>query len=351
MRKIGIVGAGNIARAHATALSTIKNVELIGVYDVNQQIAENFVKVFGGKAFKSYEYLIEQAEGIIVASPNFCHKEHALKALTENKHVLCEKPMAVSLEEAELMKETAKNYNVKASIGFNYRYLSYVNILKGLIMNNELGNILSVKIHFKKNSALRRKQFTWRDDSHSKKTSGALGDLGIHLIDMVWYLFKSEFNSETVNVKMVTNVKTKEDKRVFVDDYAEIYGQLDNKVFVNIITSKSTVPEDCGFSIEVVGHKKEFKYHSKNPNVYQLIEGLDREECIIPQTLLSDPQNELYGWADSIRHELISWINSADHQNWIDIPTFNDGYRSQAILEMFFEKDKVNHKVSVTANY
>lgn len=55
---------------------------------------------------------------------------------------------------------------------------------------------------------------------------------------------------------MNTNVKTKEDKQVLVDDYAEIYGQLKNKVFVNIITSKCSVPEDCGFSIEVVGHKR-----------------------------------------------------------------------------------------------
>lgn len=55
---------------------------------------------------------------------------------------------------------------------------------------------------------------------------------------------------------MNTNVKTKEDKQVLVDDYAEIYGQLKNKVFVNIITSKCSAPEDCGFSIEVVGHKK-----------------------------------------------------------------------------------------------
>lgn len=349
MKRIGIIGAGNIAKAHATALGTIKNVDLIGVFDVNQKNAESFVKTFGGKAFKSYEELIEQSEGIIIASPNFCHGDHALKALSEKKHILCEKPMAISLEESKLMKDTAEKINVKASMGFNYRYLSYINILKNLITNNELGNILSIKIHFKKNSALIRKQFTWRDDAESNKTSGSLGDLGIHLIDMVWYLFESDFNSDTVQVKMATNVRTKEDKEVLVDDYAEIYGQLDNKVFVNIITSKSSLPEDCGFSIEVVGHKKEFKYHTNQPHIYSLIDGIEELDFEVPTTLLSDPINEFYGWADSFRNELIYWIDSTTGQSWFDIPTFKDGYRSQEILEMFFEKNKNNIEVSKLA--
>lgn len=132
MKKIGIIGAGGIARAHATALSTIKNAELVGVYDINQQNAESFVKTFGGKTYENVDELIDVSEGVIVASPNFCHKEHALQALAKHKHVLCEKPMAISLEEASIMKDTAERLDVRASMGFNYRYLSYVNILKKL---------------------------------------------------------------------------------------------------------------------------------------------------------------------------------------------------------------------------
>ncbi|CAM4025464.1 NTD biosynthesis operon putative oxidoreductase NtdC [Bacillus subtilis] len=74
MKKIGIIGAGGIARA------TIKNAELVGVYDINQQNAESFVKTFGGKSFENADELIDASEGLIVASPNFCHKEHALQA-------------------------------------------------------------------------------------------------------------------------------------------------------------------------------------------------------------------------------------------------------------------------------
>ncbi|TKI75043.1 NTD biosynthesis operon oxidoreductase NtdC, partial [Bacillus wiedmannii] len=78
--------------------------------------------------------------------------------------------------------------------------------------------------------------------------------------------------------KIKTNVKEKESKPVFVDDYAEVYGQLKNKVFVNITTSKSSFLDDCGFSIEVIGTKKEYKYSSKEPNKYILFDGLEKHE-------------------------------------------------------------------------
>ena len=88
------------------------------------------------------------------------------------------------------MMTIAKNTNLVASMGFNYRYLSYVKALKQLIQNEELGEIVVIRLHFKKNSAFRRTSFTWRDDFQSNRTSGALGDLGIHLIDLLWFYLR-----------------------------------------------------------------------------------------------------------------------------------------------------------------
>ncbi len=121
------------------------------------------------------------------------------------------------------------------------------------------------------------------------------------------------FGGKTYENVYEHKLKTKEDKQVLVE--------LKNKVFVNIITSKCSVPEDCGFSIEVVGHRKEFKYHTGNPHVYKLIDGLNVADCPVPQSLLNDPPNEFYGWADSFRSELINWIAST-HKDWVEISFF-----------------------------
>ncbi|MCU0096062.1 Gfo/Idh/MocA family oxidoreductase [Bacillus sp. OR9] len=344
---IGIIGAGSIARAHSRALSTVDSCKLVGVYDVNNENAQKLVGNFGGKAFNSYEELLEVVDGVIISSPNFCHRSQAVQALLKNKHVLCEKPMAISCEEAKYMMTIAKNTNLVASMGFNYRYLSYVKALKQLIQNEELGEIVVVRLHFKKNSAFRRTSFTWRDDFQSNRTSGALGDLGIHLIDLLWFLFESDFREDTVRTKIKTNVKEKESKPVFVDDYAEVYSKLKNKVFVNITTSKSSFLDDCGFSIEVIGTKKEYKYSSKEPNKYILFDGLEKHEIPLPLPLLVDPENEIFEWSDSFRSEIIEWAKAAEGGPNKSVATFEDGFRSQVILDMFFDKSSSNKERSV----
>ncbi|WP_144526076.1 Gfo/Idh/MocA family protein [Bacillus pumilus] len=340
MKKIGIVGAGNIAKAHARALSTIKGAELSGVYDLHESVAQGFIKQYGGRVYSSIETLADASDGLIIASPNFCHKDHALQALRAGQPILCEKPMAVSLKEAKEMVETAKQFQVQASMGFNYRYLSFVNILKNLIANGELGRILTVRTHFKKNSALRRKTFSWRDSSESLRTSGALGDLGIHLIDMLWYLFGSEMKKDSLNTKMLTHVKEKEEKKVQVDDHTEIFGQMENQVFFHLVTSKSTQPEECGFSVEVIGHDKVFKYHTNMKNEYEISDGLCVERHQMPQTLLTDPPNEFYGWSDTFRDQLMHWVNTDPYPSHMKVADFVDGYRAQAALNTCFEREE-----------
>ncbi|OXB96766.1 MULTISPECIES: Gfo/Idh/MocA family protein [Bacillus] len=342
---IGIIGADSIAKAHSRALSTIDNCKLVGVYDVNYENARELVKDYDGEVFNSYEELLEVVDGIIISSPNFCHKPQAVQALLKNKHVLVEKPMVISCEEAKYMMKIAKDTIVVAAMGVNYRYLSYIKALKSLIQNGELGEAVVIRLHFKKNSAFQRTLFTWRDDIQSNKTSGALGDLGIHLIDLLWFLFESDFREDTVRTEIKTNVKEKQ--KVFVDDYAEVYGQLTNKVFVNITTSKSSFPEDCGFSIEVIGTKKEYKYSSREPNKYITFDGLEKQEIFLPLPLLVDPENEIFEWADSFRKEVISWVNAAGGSKK-SLATFEDGLRSQIILDLFFNKNKRNKKLSVT---
>lgn len=71
MKKIGIVGAGNIAKAHARALSTIKGAELSGVYDLHESVAQGFIKQYGGRVYSSIETLADASDGLIIASPNF----------------------------------------------------------------------------------------------------------------------------------------------------------------------------------------------------------------------------------------------------------------------------------------
>lgn len=84
MKKIGIVGAGNIAKAHARALSTIKGAELSGVYDLHESVAQGFIKQYGGRVYASIETLADASDGLIIASLTFVTRTMPFRRLEQD---------------------------------------------------------------------------------------------------------------------------------------------------------------------------------------------------------------------------------------------------------------------------
>ena len=105
-----------------------------------------------------------------------------------------------------------------------------------------------------------------------------------------------------------------------------------------MITSKCTKSDECGFSIEVNGQNGVFYYHSRQKNQFLLRAGLTEQMITMPDTWLTDPENEFYGWADSFRVQLIQWMNGIRDRNFASLATFEDGYKTQFYLNEFFNK-------------
>lgn len=192
---IGVVGAGGIAGAH---LRTIQNegaalgVRAVAISDINQEQAKARAETFDIPAvYTDYEALINdpRVDAVLVCTPNFLHAPVTLAALAANKHVLCEKPMANSVEEAEAMVQTARQNGRILMIGQHYRYTPEVRALKALIDQGAFGRVYMVKTGW-----LRRKGipgwgswFTQKD----KAGGGCLIDIGVHMLDVAWYLMGS----------------------------------------------------------------------------------------------------------------------------------------------------------------
>jgi len=336
--KIGIIGAGNVAKAHITAIQNIKDIHLVGVYDVDYQRAQRL-----GDAVKTYidvRELIDDSDAVIIATPNYTHANYAMLAIDKNKHVLCEKPMAISATEAECMVKKAVNSKLCCHIGFNYRFLGICKIIKQLIDNGELGLVLSIDMALTRSSALTRKNYTWRDGPESNATSGALGDLGSHLIDLLYYLFLAEINLANCSVNMERHIQAKEGIPVFVDDYAVVEGMLTNGIHFNIVTSKVTLPHDAGLTIKITGERKEFFYNSKMGDLYAIKSTalLDSRRINSISTLENSP-SEVYGWSQSFLDQLENWMKCINHGEATDNATFSEGLKEQKVLMYFLSKN------------
>lgn len=192
--KIGIIGCGGIAtQKHMPALSKLKNVELVAFCDIIEERAQKACKNFGtaeAKVYTDYKELLkdETIEVIHVCTPNRSHSFISIDAMEAGKHVMCEKPMAKTSEEALAMVEAAKRTGKKLTIGYQNRYREDSMYLKRTCEDNALGEVYYAKAH-----ALRRRAVpTWGVFLNEEEQGGGpLIDIGTHALDLTLWMMNN----------------------------------------------------------------------------------------------------------------------------------------------------------------
>src|SRR5678816_1056913 len=105
--RIGIVGTGYIGNVHGRIYSRDGRTEISALYDIIPERAETTAKALGGKVCSSRDELMENCDAVLVCAPNKTHKEIALHAIAERKHIFCEKPFSIGIEDATELRDAA----------------------------------------------------------------------------------------------------------------------------------------------------------------------------------------------------------------------------------------------------
>jgi len=189
--KFGIIGTGAIFMlSHANAINKIPNAKITNVFDINHERALKCAKDWNiPKVAKSVDELLENKniDAVIIATPNNTHCEIALKSAEARKHIFCEKPISINLQEAYQMIESCKKNKVQLQIGFNQRFWKQVEIVKELLNINFIGKIHSFRsIYSEKWDAY---PATTQYRYNLEQSGGAtIIDLAVHRIDLIRYL-------------------------------------------------------------------------------------------------------------------------------------------------------------------
>ncbi len=187
--RVVLIGAGNISRnSHLPAYRAVSGVTVVGVSDVNKELAEKMAQDFGiPHAFSDHREMLEalRPDAVSVCVPNRFHCPVTLDALKAGAHVLCEKPPALTPQEAESMAETAAREKRLLSYGFHLRFSDGVSELKGMIDRGELGEIYHADAKW-----LRRRGVPGWGIYTNKAAQGGgpLIDIGAHALDLALYL-------------------------------------------------------------------------------------------------------------------------------------------------------------------
>lgn len=186
MIKIGIVGAGGIARGHhIPAFQKLTDrCQLQAIADVNLEVAQSLAKDAGiPHVFASHLELLAgtDVDVVIVTTPNRFHFQPTVDSLNAGKHVLCEKPMGMNGEEARQMVEASKKNGRVLQVGLQLRFSGAANFLFDFIKRGEMGDI-----YYARAQALRRRGVPgWGVFiDKEKQGGGALIDIGVHILDL-----------------------------------------------------------------------------------------------------------------------------------------------------------------------
>lgn len=185
---IGIIGAGLIADFHAKAIQSLDNAKLTGICGTNQEKAQKLAKKYGCKKFDNYSEMLDSSDidVVTIATPSGAHMEPAVEAARFGKHVICEKPLEITLEKIDKMMDAHSKAGTYLGGIFNFRYDETTEVIKEAVNAGRLGTITYAAIYvpwWRSNDYYKGWHGTWELDG-----GGAMMNQSIHMVDLLQYV-------------------------------------------------------------------------------------------------------------------------------------------------------------------
>lgn len=250
--RLGFIGVGGIATGrHIPTFRTFDDVEITAVQDVNVERAMKVANELNiPEVCSTIEDMYPHVDAVVVSTPNKFHASISIDAMNNGKHVLCEKPMAMSTEECNAMIEAEERNGVKLHIAYHYRFMKEAIAAKKIIERGTIGDPLVVRVK----GLRRRKVPGWGVFTNQElQGGGALIDYGCHLLDLAMHLMGDvkpvEVSSSTYNQLSRTNTVNEwghfNRDSFEVEDHVSAFIRFNNGASMLFETSwAANIPED-----------------------------------------------------------------------------------------------------------
>lgn len=364
---VGLVGYKFMGKAHSNAFNRLgmffdgsAKVNLRAICGRDEQWVKKSAEKFGWSSYEtSWEQLIarEDIDAIDITAPSNAHKEIALAAANNGKHIFCEKPLALNLADAREMLECVEKNGVKHQIGFNYRFAPAVQLAKNMITAGKIGTIRHVRASYLQDFIIDPEfPLIWRLQKDICG-SGSLGDLGAHFIDLARFLvgdFKSVMGMQKTFIKsrpivesmIGLSAQAKEDAlkgEVDVDDGTVFIAEFENGALGVFEATRFAQGHKNDLSIEINGDKGSIKFIFERMNELQYFSADDEaglqgfrliqaSEGIHPYMKAWWPTGHVLGYEHTFVHEMYEFFEAIAN-NKPTSPDFVDGVKCSQVIE------------------
>ncbi|MEB7733587.1 inositol 2-dehydrogenase [Mammaliicoccus sciuri] len=310
----GVIGAGRIGQLHINYLRTHKDVKIKWISDLYCDKMEDWIKKAGiENKTKDHMDIINDPEVdvVVICSPTDTHVDIIKEACAKGKHIFCEKPISLSIDEAKIALEAVKEANVKLQMGFNRRFDKNFKELRNILNKGELGNIQTLRI-------------TSRDPEpppveYIKRSGGLFMDMMIHDFDMARYLMQSEITEVYATGGALVNPDIAQYDDI---DIALVTLKFENGSMAMIENCRRSV---YGYDqrVEVLGDKGAIDVGNEQTTTlnYHRAEGISKD---------NPPYFFLERYSDAYKVEMHGFIEAILNDTDV-ICSIDDGYKAQEI--------------------
>ncbi|WP_282942740.1 Gfo/Idh/MocA family oxidoreductase [Paenibacillus sp. RC67] len=380
--KAGVIGTGFIGPAHIEAIRRLGFVEVVGLAASDQAKAEKRAAELGiPHAYSDYREMLLNPEIQVVhnCTPNNLHYQINKDIILSGKHVLSEKPLAVSTEETGELLRLAEESGIVHGVNFNYRQFPVLNQLASMVEQEELGRIHLIHGSYLQDWLLYDTDFNWRMSPETGGKSRAVADIGSHWCDTAQHITGKRIDEVFADLTTVIPIRKKpvshadtfesnqpeeteyEEVPIRTEDCASVLLRFDDGTKGAFTVSQVSAGRKNRLSIELSGSCKSASWNQEEPEKLWIGYRDKANEVLLadPTLFSSDAQSSIHhpgghneGWPDALKNMMLNFYTYIrEGKNPLkDEPqfaTFREGHLSMCITEAILKSHETGRWVKV----
>lgn len=374
--RMGMVGGGPgafIGAVHRLAANLDGQIELVcGSFSSQPEKSTQTGKALflpPGRVYATYQEMIEKEhqlsedermDFVSIVTPNHVHFEPARLALENGFHVVCDKPMTLTLKEAEKLRELADKNELLFCLTHTYTGYPMVKQARRMVQEDQLGTIRKIYVEYPQgwlSSPLEKegnKQAEWRSDPQKSGIAGSIGDIGTHAANLAEYVSGLKITKICADINKVVEGRA-------LDDDGAMLLKFDNGASGVLMVSQIATGEENCIKIRVYGEKAGIEWKQDDANSL-IVKYPDQPTQILrtggpgtgtlaahnQRTPAGHPEGYLEAFANLYRNFALSLdakLNGKEPQpEWLDFPNAEDGVRGMLFIEKAIESGKSQQK-------
>ena len=370
---MGLIGPGFVGAHHIDAVRRLGYVDVVAIAASSDASAARKAEALGvPRSYGSYEALLADPDVHVVhnTTPNHLHVPVIMAALQRGKHVISDKPLAVTASDARTLWEAATRAGVVHAVTFNYRGNPLIHQARTMIADGELGPLHFVHGSYLQDWLLYPTDFSWRLELDKGGATSAIGDIGSHWCDLVQHVTGLRITEVLAELTTVVKTRYKPDAsmeafstgsgkgtpvRIESEDLATVLVRFDNGARGCVTVGQVCAGHKNDLWFEANGARTSLRWFQERQNELWIGRRDGPNGVLLKDPSLlataAQPYARLPGghqeaWADAFRnvlHDVYRYIAEGGPQSNVPhpgFPTFEDGYRGAAIVDAILESQR-----------